>query len=119
MIPPRLPGTPRGGVFRAGGPMRRPLPLLAAALLAFPLAAAETPPAKRPLTLEAALGAVAAGYGAGLQGLAWRDATHLTFVTRDGEGEKRVMALFEWDARSGKKTKLLEPLPLPDPPKGD
>lgn len=69
-------------------------------------------PAKKPLTLEK-ITATPPLVEKGPSTWAWRDATHATFVLFEGPGPNARQTLWQVDAVTGKKVKLLDPLPVP------
>ncbi|HUM01777.1 MAG TPA: DPP IV N-terminal domain-containing protein, partial [Thermoanaerobaculia bacterium] len=95
----------------------RPARLLPAFLLAaLPLGlTGQAPvgaPTKKPLTLEAVYGERSL-MPRGASGFAWRDASHVTFLTNEGSGPAAAATLWEVDAATGKKTALLVKPTLP------
>ncbi|MFI5119693.1 MAG: S9 family peptidase [Thermoanaerobaculia bacterium] len=87
--------------------------ILAAAALAIAQSAAPPPAAARkPLTLEKISEPALGGVGA--SGFAWRDAARVTWAVPEGVGPEAPATLWEFDTRSGKKTKLFPPVPVKD-----
>ncbi len=101
----------------AGRPASRTPAAVAGGLAALALSvatallAADAPPAKKALTLEAVSGPFGA-FARGIQALRWRDGKTFTFVVSEGFGKGAKSALWEESAESGKKMKLLDAIPL-------
>ena len=97
--------------------MRRALPIAVPALLALvSLASSSAPgadvlPARKALTLER-IHAAEPLVEPTPTALRWRDATHFTYLKKEGSGPKAPASLWEEDAVSGKVTKILEAIPV-------
>jgi dipeptidyl-peptidase-4 len=91
----------------------------AAVFLSLRLALAAAPPgaAKKPLTLERISSEASAAepplVARGAFQTAWRDARHLTYLETETNEAGAKPSLFEYDVATGKKTRLLKPLPVP------
>ena len=68
--------------------------------------------AKEPLTLEKVSEPALEGPGA--SGFSWRDEARVTWLVSEGAGPEAPAALWQFDARSGRKSKLFVPVPVKD-----
>ena len=86
--------------------------VLALSIVLAPSAArgAETPAAKKPLTLER-VHAPEPLVEPAPTGFRWRSATRFTYLKRDGAGPAAKASLWEEDAETGAATKLLDSIP--------
>ncbi|MCM3875555.1 MAG: S9 family peptidase, partial [Thermoanaerobaculia bacterium] len=87
--------------------------IFAAAVLAVAQSAAAPPQAaKKPLTLEK-ISEPAFG-GPGASGFTWRDEARVTWVVSEDTGPEAPATLWEFDAKSGRKTVLFPPVSVKD-----
>ncbi len=74
--------------------------------------AADAPPAKKPLTLEA-LHADRPIVSRSASGFAWRDASRVTWLATEGTGPGAAATLWQYDVRDGTRTALITKPNLP------
>jgi dipeptidyl-peptidase 4 len=86
---------------------------LAALFVAGWLGAADVSPSRKALTLERITGEPPL-MTSGVSGIAWRDGTRFSYLMREGTGVESEKSLWEYDASTQKRTKLLDSIPLPD-----
>jgi len=68
--------------------------------------------AKKPLTLEKV--SEPAFGGSGASGFAWRDGTRVTWLLSEGAGPEAPATLWQFDTRTGRKSRLFAPVPVVD-----